>query len=67
MFFTDKGTRDLLPLIELHLDEITGAPPEFDGDHRASSRCSRSRQTPLTCHRQRTRRRSNWERIRTEW
>lgn len=32
MFFTDKGTRDLLPLIELHLDEITGAPPEFDGD-----------------------------------
>jgi hypothetical protein len=32
MFFSDKGTRDLLPLIELHLDEITGPPPEFDGD-----------------------------------
>ncbi len=32
MFFSDKGTRDLLPLIELHLDEIPGATPVFDGD-----------------------------------
>lgn len=32
MFFSDKGTRDLLPLIELHLDEIAGPGPEFDGD-----------------------------------
>ena len=46
MFFLDKGTRDLLPLIELHLDKITGAPPEFDRDH-ARRPMSRSRQTPL--------------------
>ncbi|MBZ9654895.1 hypothetical protein [Phyllobacterium lublinensis] len=32
MFFTDKGTRDLLPLIELHLNEIPVPTPEFDGD-----------------------------------
>ncbi len=32
MFFSDKGTRDLVPLIELHLDEIPGATPVFDGD-----------------------------------
>ncbi|PSH69450.1 hypothetical protein CU102_08720 [Phyllobacterium brassicacearum] len=32
MFFSDKGTRDLLPLIELHLDEIPVATTAFDGD-----------------------------------
>ncbi len=32
MFFSDKGTRDLLPLIELHLDEIPAPAAEFDGD-----------------------------------
>lgn len=32
MFFSDKGTRDLVPLIEVHLDEIVGPGPDFEGD-----------------------------------